>query len=95
MDVETDMPLAVVVASANENEKKHAPELLDKVAQVVDGFKVVVGDSQYSSSNVRNCIAECGAEPVIPYMSNQARGESVLRVDRYFIVSGAEDLRVG
>ncbi len=95
VDVESDMPLAVVVASANENEKKHAPELLDKVAQVFDGFKVVVADSQYSSSNVRDCVVECGAVPVVPYMTNQARGESVLRVDRYFRTSGpAEERRL-
>jgi transposase len=31
VDVESEMPLVAVVASANENEKKHAPELLDKV----------------------------------------------------------------
>ena len=88
VDVGSDMPLAAVVASANENEKKHAPELLDKVAEVLDGFKIVVGDSQYSSSNVRACVVECGALPVVPYMSNQARGMSVLRVDRYFRISG-------
>jgi len=95
VDVESDMPVATVVASANENEKKHAPELLDKVAQMFDGFKVVVADSQYSSEKVRCCIAGCGAEPVVPYMSNQVRGGAVLRVDRYFRISGpAEERRL-
>lgn len=89
VDADSDMPVAVVVASANENEKKHAPELLDKVAQVIDGFKIVVGDSQYSSSNVRACIVEQGAESVIPYPSNHRRGEEVLRVDRFFRTSGS------
>jgi transposase len=93
VDVESDMPLAAVVASANDNEKKHAPELLDKVAEVLDSFKIVVGDSQYSSRRVRDCIVEHGALPVVPYMSNQARGMSVLRVDRFFRVSGAEEER--
>jgi len=32
-------------------------------------------------------IMEHGAEPVIPCMSNQARDECVLRVDRYFRTS--------
>ena len=94
VDVGSDMPLAAVVASANDNEKKHAPELLDKAVQVVDGFMVVVADSQYSSGRVRDCIVEHGALPVVPYMSNQARSESVLRVDRFFRVSGpAEEER--
>jgi len=31
--------------------------------------------------------------PVIPYMSNQKRGEEVLRVDRFFRVSGPEEER--
>jgi transposase len=95
VNVESDIPLAVVVASANENEKKHAPELLDKVSRVFGGFKVVVADSQYSSKKVRDCIVECGAESVVPYMSNQARGERVLRVDRFFRTSGpAEERRL-
>ena len=89
VDADSDMPVAVVVASANENEKKHAPELLDKVAQVIDGFKVVVADSQYSSMRVRACIVEQGAESVIPYPSNHRRGEEVLRVDRFFRTSGS------
>ena len=80
----------MVGASANENEKRHAEELLGKASLVVDGFKAVVADSQYSSEKVRGCILEHGAEPVIPYMSNQRRGEEVLRVDRCFRVSGSE-----
>ena len=67
VDVESDMPLAAVVASANDNEKKHAPELLDKAVLVVEGFNVVVADSQYSSKRVRNCIIEYGALSVVPY----------------------------
>ncbi|MCJ7732773.1 transposase [Candidatus Bathyarchaeota archaeon] len=89
----SDMPVAVVVASANDNEKKHAPELLEKTSRVVDGFGVVVADSQYSSRRVRDCVVDHGAEPVIPYPSNQARDMPVLRVDRFFRVSGAEEER--
>jgi transposase len=96
VDSESELPLAVVVASANENEKKHAPELLDKVAGIFDEVRVVVADSQYSSENVRDCIMDLGAQPVVPYMSNQAKGMPVLRVDRYFRTSGgcADDRRV-
>jgi transposase len=96
VDSDSDMPLALVVASANENEKKHTPELLDKVSLVVDGVKAVVADSQYSSRNVRESIMELGAQPVVPYMSNQARGIPVLRVDRFFRTCGgsAEERRL-
>jgi len=56
----------------------------------------VIADSQYSSRKVRDCIRDLGAEPVVPYMSNQAKGESVLRVDRLFRTSGgsAEERRL-
>jgi transposase len=95
VDVDSDMPVAAVVASANENEKKHVEELLDKASAVVVGFKAVVADSQYSSRRVRVSIMEHGAGPVVPYMSNQRRGEEVLRVDRCFRVSGpAEERRI-
>jgi transposase len=95
VDADSDMPVAVVSASANENEKRHAEELLGKASLVVEGFKDVVADSQYSSKRVRDCIVEHGALPVIPYMSNQRRGGEVLRVDRFFRVSGpAEERRI-
>ncbi len=89
VDADSDMPVAAVVASANENEKKHTEELLEKASLVVDGFRVVVADSQYSSRRVRDSVLEFGAEPVIPYPSNHRRGESVLRVDRFFRTSGS------
>ena len=89
VDADSDMPVAVVVASANENEKKHTEELLEKASLVVDGFRVVVADSQYSSRRVRDIIVEHGAEPVIPFPSNHRRGEEVLRVDRFFRTSGS------
>ena len=89
VDADSDMPVAVVVASANENEKKHMEELLEKALRVVDGVRVVVADSQYSSRHVRDCVMGFGAEPVIPYPSNHRRGESVLRVDRFFRTSGS------
>ena len=56
---------------------------------MVDGFRVVVADSQYSSRRVRDCISEFGAESVIPFQSNNMCGESVLRVDRFFRTSGS------
>jgi hypothetical protein len=66
VDVESEMPLAAVVASANENEKRHVEELLGKASRMVEGIKAVVADSQYSSEKVRGPVEDHGAEPVIP-----------------------------
>ncbi|MFH2112482.1 MAG: transposase [Candidatus Bathyarchaeota archaeon] len=93
MDVGSDMPVAVVGASANENEKKHLETLLGKASAVVEEVKAVAADPQYSSRRVRDCIIGHGAEPVIPYTSNQRGGEKVLRVDRCFRVSGPVEER--
>ncbi len=93
VDADSDMPVAVVVASANENEKKHTEELLENASLAVEGFWGVVADSQYSSKRVRDIIVEHGAEPVIPYPSNHRRGERVLRVDRFFRTSGSANER--
>ena len=95
VDTGSDMPVAAVVASANENEKKHVEELLDKASLVVEGVEAVVADSQYSSRRVRVGVMEHGAGPVVPYMSNQGRGEPVLRVERFFRTSGpCEERRI-
>jgi len=93
VDVDSDMPVATIVASANENEKRHAEALLDKASIVFEEIKAVVADSQYSSEKVRGLIEEHGAEPIVPYMSSQRRGEEVLRVDRCFRVSGSVEER--
>jgi transposase len=93
VDVDSDMPVAAVVASANENEKRHVEELLGKACAVVEEVKAVVADSQFSSENVRGFVEELGAQPIIPYMSSHRRGEEVIRVDRFFRVSGPEEER--
>jgi IS5 family transposase len=96
VDSGSDMPFAVLIASANKDEKKHAPELLDMAYKAVEDIKAVIADSQYSSRKVRDHIMEHGAMPVVPYKSNQARGELVLRVDHFFRTSGgsAEERRL-
>jgi hypothetical protein len=53
-----------------------------------NALRCLIGDSQYSSAKVR-ALVECA---VIPYMSNQRRGEDMLRVDRLFRVHGPVDL---
>ena len=93
-DVDSDLPLAFIVASANENEKKHAPGLLDKTVEATGGrMGRLVTDSQYSSQRFRGKVADCGVVAVIPYPSNQRKGEDVLRVDKFFRVYGSEEER--
>jgi len=65
-DIDSDLPLAFIVASANE--KKHAPGLLDKTVEAAGGrVKTLVTDSQYISRRFREKVADCGVRAVIPY----------------------------
>jgi IS5 family transposase len=57
VDASSDLPLACIIAPANENEKKHAPKLLEKTVKAANGqTKVLVADSQYSSRKLRRHI---------------------------------------
>jgi hypothetical protein len=84
------LPLASVLAPANENEKRHAPSLVERTRMVLGKadarLRCLIGDSQYSSGKVRSLVDDA----VIPYTSSQ-RGEG-LRVDRMFRAHGHEDL---
>jgi len=84
------LPLASVLAPANENEKRHAPSLVD-VAKGVLGragvrLRCLIADSQYSSGKVRALVERS----VIPYTANQ-RGDG-LRVDKWFRAHGPVEL---
>ena len=80
------MPIAFIVAPANENEKRHAYNLLDKTLEATKGrVRKVVADSQYSSKRFRKKAVDCGVESVIPYPANQRpREKGLLRVDKHF-----------
>jgi hypothetical protein len=84
------LPLASVLAPANENEKRHAPSLVEMTRRVVSRvdarLRCLIGDSQYSSGKVRSLVDDA----VIPYTSSQ-RGDG-LRVDRMFRAHGPEEL---
>jgi hypothetical protein len=84
------LPLASVLAPANENEKRHAPSLVERTRMVLGKadarLRCLIGDSQYSSGKVRSLVDDA----VIPYTSSQ-RGDG-LRVDRMFRAHGHEDL---
>jgi hypothetical protein len=86
------LPLASVLAPANENEKRHAPSLVARTRMVLGKadarLRSLIADSQYSSRRIRSLVEHA----VIPYMSNQRRGEDVLRVDRLFRTHGPEEL---
>jgi len=92
IDHERRLPLASILAPANENEKKHCPTLLEKTRQLLTKagtkLRTVIADSQYSSKKVR----ESAPEAIIPYPANQRRGvKNLLRVDRKFRTHGPED----
>jgi len=94
IDSRTMLPLTCTLASANQNEKKHSLNMLEKTRQILKrcGAKLrsVIADSQYSDSKLRRAVDET----VIPYPANQKRGiKDLLRVDRKFRTYGPEDLK--
>ena len=86
-------PLAVILASANDNEKKNAPALLEKTLKVTkDHVKLIVVDSKYSSRNLRNQASNIGLKVVIPFPTNQQQGQrGLLRVEKFFRTHGPTD----
>ena len=92
IDAETMLPLTSVLASANQNEKKHSPHLLDKTKALLKRcgarLKRVIAESQYSDGRIRKAVSET----VIPYPANQKRNvKNLLRVDKKFRTHGLED----
>jgi transposase len=90
VDAKSELPLAVTVAPANDNEKKHAPELFKKALRATKKrMKLMVADSQYSCKSQRERAADAGVRVVIPYPVNQMSGQKgLLRVDRFFRTHG-------
>jgi hypothetical protein len=94
IDSQSMLPLACVFASANQNEKKHSPSMLEKTKlifkQSTARLRSVIADSQYSDGMVRDAVDRA----VIPYPANQKRDvKGLLRVDRKFRTYGPEDLK--
>ena len=93
VDARSEMPVAMTVASANENEKKHSGSLFEKASRHVKPRRLVA-DPQYSSQRLRDEALKEGTIPVIPYPRNQMKGvRGVLRVDRKFRSHGPQELR--
>ena len=84
------LPLACPMAPANENEKRHAPSLVERTEEILRRvgarLRMLIGDSQYSSEKVRSLVDVV----VIPYTSSQ-RGDG-LRVDRMFRAHGPVEM---
>jgi len=94
VDVKSELPVAMIVVSANENEKKHSISLFKKASEHVKPRRLLA-DSQYSASNLRETASECGALPVIPYPRNQFKGvRGILRVDRKFRSHGPQKFKI-
>ena len=70
IDSRTMLSLSCVFASANQNEQKHAPNLLEKTKLLLKRsaarLRRVIADSQYSDGKLRNAVGET----VIPYRAN-------------------------
>jgi hypothetical protein len=93
VDVKSEMPVGMTVASANENEKKHSLKLFEKASSHVKAQKLLA-DPQYSSRELRDAALNQGTIPVIPYPRNQMKGiKRILRIDRKFKSHGPQQLR--
>jgi hypothetical protein len=88
-DVKSELPLAVIAAPANDNEKKHAPALFAGLGRVTEHrITTFIVDSQYSSRKLREKLSSCGVKAVISYPANQNKEVNALRVDMYFRTHG-------
>lgn len=92
IDSQTMLPLTCAFASANQNEKKHSLNMLEKTKTILKRsaarLRSVIADSQYSDSKLRNAVNVA----VIPYPANHKRGVmGLLRVDKKFRTYGPED----
>jgi IS5 family transposase len=93
VDCRSEIPIAMMVASANENEKKHSINLFEKATFHVKPGKLLA-DPQYSSQSLRDTALNHRTVPVIPYPRNQMKGaKGILRIDRKFKSHGPQQLR--
>ena len=86
------LPLTCTFASANQNEKKHSLNTLEKAKLIFKRsaarLRSVIADSQYSDGKLRNAVDAA----VISYPANQKRGVmGLLRVDKKFRTYEPED----
>jgi len=92
IDSQTMLPLTCAFASANQNEKKHSLNMVEKtkliLKQSAARLRSVIADSQYSDGKLRNAVNAA----VIPYPANQKRDvKGLLRVDKKFRTYGPDN----
>jgi hypothetical protein len=93
VDVKSELPIAMKLVSANENEKKHSVSLFMKASEHVRPRKLLA-DSQYSAANLRQTALKYGTLPVIPYPKNQCKDvKGLLRIDKRFRSHGPQKLK--
>jgi len=93
VDVKSELQVAMIAASANENEKKHSLRLFERASTHVKPRKLLA-DPQYSSQSLRDAALRKGTLPVIPIPKNQMkRAKGILRIDRKFKSHGPQTLR--
>jgi len=85
--------IALECAPANENEDRRFPSLWSKTKAIASKagkrIKRLLGDTAYSSDAIRMTLAMSGVEAIIPYPSNQHKGEKgLLREDDEFKTHG-------
>ncbi|MGA2683087.1 MAG: transposase, partial [Candidatus Bathyarchaeia archaeon] len=79
VDAKSELPLTVIAAPANDNEKKHAPTLFEKALRSTNKrVELLVADSQYSCRGQREQASNSGVKAVIPYPANQMRQQKGL-----------------
>jgi len=95
VDAKSELPVAMTVTPANENEKRDSLELFEEASRQVKLWsRACVADPQYGSQSLREATLRQGSVPVIPYPRNQQKGiKGVLRIDRRFRSHGSEHLR--
>ena len=88
-DWNSEMPTAYLVASANENEKRHFKEVASKAKERFPNARWHVADNQYSSKRLRGFIEEeLKGRPVIPKRKDEKRGAGDFYVDKTFRCRG-------
>ena len=93
VDVKSEMPVAMTMAPANENEKKHSLKLFEKASTHVKPLRLLA-DPQYSSQDLRDSALNQRTIPVVPYPRNQMKGvKGILRIDKKFKSHGPQQLR--
>jgi hypothetical protein len=83
VDPKRILPLAVLLAPANENEKRHAPSLVERTMRVLERagarLRRLIGDSQFSSERVRS-LAEGSSHRILFQNNCLLRNNNVVKV---------------